>query len=571
MSLPKRKILCLIPLMGALSACSSVAMQDAIDRSETQRSHYNQRHQNDYRARLHDSQRQMGQDVNRPWIVGKAQPLARDASLPPVLQSRVNTTMLFSEGPTDLIGLADRIQMATGVLVQVKSDALLPLQEFLPRIDAKDITLVKQPDVADTLVPSISLFLNDGDRTSGPALSPAQQQRLNNIQLGNSGSAPLSRVLDAISLRLGVYWKYEPTVAAIVFYRTETRTFTVRLQDFEYESNLDLGLSGDGGGSSNSGGGQFKSTSRTNFTLESDANPHEDMMRKIRQFMTRAGKIESSGGASNTLVVTDTQDALNAIDAFLEKENKRVTRRVRLLFEEVSIQYENTSQFGIDWGAIYSSAGRATAGLAAGVSSMLDVSRGPFGMGASVGSGQWQGSSVSVEALSEIGKVLRRTSMPLLSLNRRPATYAVRESFRFIDEMEQTQSTSDANNPTVTAKQTEETVGTFLTVIPDAQDDGQVLLTLNYNDSRLISLTKEELGTHAFVQQPRISAQGMTQQVELRAGQTTLVAGFEQQNDDYTKRRLDEDVPMLLGGSNRGNQKSVLTLLFVTVIPEEGY
>ena len=563
-----KRLVLAVPLVSVMAVgCTTYEMRADIDEAVELSTHRTNRYQNDHRKRVSDTNRQAGQNVSRPWIAGKAMPLARDASLPVVLQSRVSTTMLFDEGPTDLIGLADRIQMATGVLVQVKPDAMMPLDDFLPRLSTGG-TLLKRPDVADTLIPSISVLLTDGDRMAGPALSASQQRTLQTVHL-KEGKAPLSRVLDAISLRLGVYWKFDSNLAAIVFYRTETRAFTVRTQDFDYDADISLGLSGSGGGKSSSGGGQFQSTSNTSFKLDGQ-NPSEEVVRKISQFMSRAGKVEKSGGG-NTIIVTDTKDALEAIEAFLEKENKAMTRRVRLLFEEVTIQHDSMGQMGIDWGAIYASAGRMTMGGIGGVAAMLDESKGLGGLGGEIGSGQWSGSSVSAQALSEIGKVLRKTSMPMLSLNRRPATYAVRESFRFIDEMEQTQSTSDSSNPTVTAKQVEETVGTFLTVIPDAQDDGQVLLTMNYNDSRLVSLNKEQLGENAFLQQPRISAQGMTQQVELRSGQSTLVAGFEQEHEDYTNRRLDKNAPMILGGSDKAQQKNILTLLFVTVIPEEGY
>lgn len=565
---PVLKTTLLLSILSALAGCTSFEMRDRIDRLDVERTSHNQRYQNENKARLHDSNRQVGQEVNRPWIAGKAQPLARDAALPMVLQSKVNTTMLFSDGATDLVGLADRIQTATGVLVQVRPDALLPIDQFLPRLNIDtQARLIQRPDVADTLIPSISLLLTDGDRVSGPSMS-GSSNRLKTVSL-KEGQAPLSRVLDAISLRLGVYWKYDSNLAAIVFYRTETRSFVIKTQDLQFESDLDLGLAGSSGGSTNAGGGQFTSASKTAFKIDDKVNPGLEVVRKISQLMTKAGQIERAGG-SNAIIVSDTKDSLDAIDAFLEKENKALTRRVRLLFEEVTIEHNDTAQSGIDWTAIYKSVGRMTVNNFSGVGSLIDGTNGAMDMTSGSGNGRWEGSSVSIKALSEVGKVLRRTSMPLLSLNRRPATYAVRDSFRFIDKMEQTQSTSDASEPTVTAEQVEETVGTFLTVIPDAQDDGQVLLTMNYNDSRLVSLTKENLGKNAFVQQPKISAQGMTQQVELRPGQTTLVAGFEQSNDNYTARRLDKDAPILLGGSNNTVEKSAVTLLFVTVIPEEG-
>src|SRR3546814_9803064 len=55
-------------------------------------------------SRSVDSQqaRRAAQDVARPWLVGRSQPLARELTLPTALQANVNTTLLFAEGAMDL-------------------------------------------------------------------------------------------------------------------------------------------------------------------------------------------------------------------------------------------------------------------------------------------------------------------------------------------------------------------------------------------------------------------------------------------------------------------------------------
>ena len=63
---------------------------------------------------------------------GRPQPLAREVSLPAALRAHVNTTLLFEGGATDLGTLAERIQLATGILTQVAPDALLPRGWFAP-------------------------------------------------------------------------------------------------------------------------------------------------------------------------------------------------------------------------------------------------------------------------------------------------------------------------------------------------------------------------------------------------------------------------------------------------------
>src|SRR3546814_8890722 len=52
--------------------------------------------------------------------------------------------------------------------------------------------------------------------------------------------------------------------------------------------------------------------------------------------------------------------------------------------------------------------------------------------------GSFQGSDAIVKALSEVGQVVRRSSLPVLSLNRRPVTHAVRTTFSYIDKVQTT-------------------------------------------------------------------------------------------------------------------------------------
>ncbi|MBR8657794.1 hypothetical protein KDH83_31240, partial [Achromobacter sp. Marseille-Q0513] len=163
---------------------------------------------------------------------------------------------------------------------------------------------------------------------------------------------------------------------------------------------------------------------------------------------------------------------------------------------------------------------------------------------------------------------------PVPGQNRRPVRHLVGTTFEYIKDLQQTQSTSNSLAPTVTVTQQERTVGTFLTVVPDALDDGQVVLTIAYDDSRLLELKKEPVGTRdslSFVQQARIAKQGRVQQVQVRPGEPVVIGGYQQSGDSSTRRRLDESAPMLLGGSDASQEQQTLTVVMVTAIPEEGF
>ncbi|MDQ2148115.1 hypothetical protein RBI22_05305 [Alcaligenaceae bacterium C4P045] len=378
-------------------------------------------------------------------------------------------------------------------------------------------------------------------------------------------------MLDAMALHLGIYWRYDEKVGAIRFYRTETRTFYVKALELMPETSLELGLTGNGG----SQDGQFASQNRSKYTTAGQTVPAQAVITKVSQYLTRAGVVKAASGAANSIVVTDTKDALDAVGRFLESENRIMSRSVRMLFEEVTVQLDQTHQGAIDWQLIYNSLGRANAAAVDAPGALLDSTRAAGALGATVGNGPFAGSKFLLSALNEVGTVVRHTSIPLLASNLRPATFAMHQNVPYIKDLQQTQSYSDASGPTVSVTQDEKTVGTFLTVVPNAQDDGRVQLTVSYDDKRLIgALQKVEFGSPdapSFVQQAHIGGQGAIQQVELSPGRAALIGGFERSAGDSSRRRLDERAPIVAGGSDSAQDKKQITLLLMTAIPEEGY
>lgn len=557
----------------ALGGCSALKATDQInERAGAERLH-GDRALDAFKDQVRDPSRARGQVVDLPWVAGRPQPLARDVSLPAALRANVNTTMLFEGGAPDLVTFAARIQLATGILTQVSPDALLPREYFLPRLGGDQVP-VDMAAVADggsevlvpALVPEAAV-----DRVQGPAL-PRNVGRTK-MRPFPAGEVPLSTVLDAEALRRGVYWRYDPEVGAIRIYRTETRTFYVKALELTPETSLELGLSGQGG--SQNADGQFASQNRSKYSTIGQGVPADAVIAKVSQFLTRAGVVKAANGAANSIVVTDTKDALDAVNRFLEAENRIMSRSVRMLFEEITVQLNHTSQAALDWRLIYDSLGRVNAAVGQAPGALLDSTKAAGALGATVGSGPFSGSKLLLNALNEMGTVVRHTTIPLLASNLRPATLAAHQNVPYIKDLQQTQSTSNVTAPTVTVTQDEKTVGTFLTVVPNAQDDGRVQLTVSYDDTRLLgALKKVEFGSPdypSYVQQANIGGQGAILQVELRPGQVALIGGLEQSSGNSTRRRLDENAPIALGGSDSALDSKQITLLLMTAIPEEGF
>ncbi|HEY9461254.1 MAG TPA: hypothetical protein VIR04_10690 [Paralcaligenes sp.] len=226
--------------------------------------------------------RRAAQEVDRPWLAGRSTPLARDVVLPLALRADVHTTMMFSGAALDLPAVAQRITAVTAIPVYVRPDALLPIERFLPR-------------------------LANAAQTGGLNQAPMT------VAL-DGGPEPLARILDRISARLGVMWRY--TSERIEFYRTETRVFNVRALTLNANAEASLGLSG------GSGSEGFASTSKTVLSGGS-AELLAVVRARLEPFLSRAGLLVAEPGAGSLIVVTDTPDVLNALLCIWSKKTGR--------------------------------------------------------------------------------------------------------------------------------------------------------------------------------------------------------------------------------------------------------
>lgn len=475
--------------------------------------------------------RRTAQRVDRPWLAGRAQPLAREVTLPPALRADVRTTLVFPGAALELPAIAQRITLATGIPVHVRSDALLPQERFAPRLAA----------------------------ASGHAVGAFAAPVAMHLD-GHPG--PLSSLLDRIGATLGVRWRYADQ--RIEFYRTETRIFNVRALTLNADVEAALGTGSEAGGLG------FSSASKTRLSA-GKASLMEVVRRRIEPFLSQAGVVVAEPGASSTVVVTDTPEVLQRIAGYLEHENRSLTRRVRLIVDEITLAAHESAEAGIDWNLVFSSAKLAAsafmpgAGLEQAGGIGLGLQRGPF-----------NGSEVIVQALGRVGKVVRRSSVPVLTLNRRPVSHAVRTTFSYIDQVQTTASSDGAGMalPTVSVSQREETVGSLLTLVPDAQEDGQILLSVAYDNTVAQPLKSVTFGDSAHplqLQQITIDGNGTVQQVALQPGQPLVISGFERRQEETEGRRLNPGFPMVLGGSDRASSQHLTTIMLVTAQLEEGY
>ena len=471
--------------------------------------------------------------VGKPWVSGRAIALAPEVALPPALRAGIQTTLIFKQKKASLSEVASRISLATGISVRVAPDARLPTHLFLPRLGAADASSVA---VVEKEPPQMPM-----------------------------GTRPLVQVLDLIAAAHDVRWRF--TGKAIEFFRTETRVFDLRTVTLPASAEMRMGKSG------NQSAGGFDSSAQTSLSMPSQ-QVLDDIRQRIEPFLTRAGVVAAQAGSQTSIVVTDTPEVLDAISRYLDQVNRSMTRRVRLVFEELMVTRKETHEQGVDWSLALAAelSNLQLSTPSAGASALPMAS---FGLTApSIGG---VSGSLLLKTVSRYADVVRHTTVPVVTLNRRPVTHAVRSTFTYIDQVQSLatgkKDEATPSLPGIAVSQKRETVGAFLTLVPDIQEEGLVLLSIAYDNTVALPLKTLSFGGPSNtlqIQQLNLQGNGTVQQVALEAGRPTLIAGFEQKQNDTLQDRLTPDAPRLLGGHEHvGNNRSI-TLIFVTAQVQEG-
>ncbi len=521
-------------LVFALTGCA-IDERATTSRDATKRAAQNLEHMSD-RFQQATQERQAPSSthrVNKPWVSGQPIALAPEVSLPKPLRADVKTTLIFHQKAVSLVEVGQRIARATGIPVRVRPEALLAPHHFMPRL--QDVTATVQA-----------------------ASAPEPMMPM--------GTRPLSEVLDLIATSHDVQWRY--TGKAIEFFRTETQVFDIRALALDASTQMQLGKTG---GSANGG---FESSAQTTLSLA--AQPVlDDIRQRVEPFMTRAGTISAQPGNLSSIVVTDTPGALAAIGRYLAEANRAMTRRVRLVFEEMTVTRSQAHEQGIDWSLALAA---DVASLQIGSATLSGVAPVLGTANASLPTMKGVTGSVLARAVSKYADIRRHTTVPVVTLNRRPVTHAVRSTFTYVDQIQSVGAAKKDDTkpilPGIAISQKRETVGAFLTLVPDIQVDGQVLLSVAYDNTTALPLESLAFGgpeQSLQVQQLNLQGNGTLQQVALHPGRTTLIAGFEQRNDETQQGRLTPDAPRLLGGHDKLEHRKSITLIFVTAQVEDGY
>jgi type IVB pilus formation R64 PilN family outer membrane protein len=438
------------------------------------------------------------------------------------------------------------------------------------------LPVIVTPDAQAMLVPSGG---GKTEQVSGPVPAPDPNGMLPLSTLG--GSAPrqaatasvasdlrgvfwqgeLGGLLDNITTRLGLSWRYEQGRIAIFY--LDTRTFPVMFMDSKASfgsktvsgTTSSMGTSGTG----SSGGLSGDSNTSQNTEMEIKSSLYEDVTNTIKSMLTpQTGRMNLSAGV---LTVTDTPRVLEQIGRYLDDRNKELNRQVVLNVQVYSVEKRKQDQLGLDWNAVFTS---GSVGLSL-TNAFTGAASDALSGGVSILDGKGAGTKGFIKALSEQANVsvMTQASSMTTNLSAVPIQVALQQDYA------SNVSTSDTANVGSTSSITKSTIttGFNMTVLPFLMPQSakmQLQFAINMSDDPTM---RTFISDNTSVELMKTRLKTFTQRVIMQSGQTLVLSGYQSLNNTVNRQGVGSFRFFGLGGGSDGeNNKTMLVILITPVI-----
>lgn len=474
----------------------------------------------------------------------------RDKLLPNVFSrpAEFKVALISTQGRVNLSALAEEVFHRTGIPVEIDQNVFLR-EANVPAAGAAGQTTGK----------------GAGNNQSSANLAFEFEK---SVPMNYYG--PLAEYLNMVSSKLGISWEYD--AGKVHFFRFKSKTFEIKAAagkkttSSAFDSNGSINTSGSGGGSSSS------SSSSVNVGVsqrtESSMDFWTEFMAELNAMLS-PGEKAVANQAAGTLTVNATPRSLERIAAFVEEQNRRVTRSVYLQLQLVSIVSKSGRDIGVDVNAFLTSQNNKYRGFVSSAASLVSKDAGTLGttllppvagsplpglQGDPFKNGD--ASVAIVQALSQWADVSIVDNIRAYATNQIPTPITMGGSKKYV---ESTGSTYSQNVTQTQVKQETVNFGLSMVFTPRIFDNNEMMLgyTLDLANLEGFEVTKVDNTT---VKSPELRRRATSQTVKLIPGQTVALAQF-------TNTAAIDKINAGFGGSqSKSDGKEVLFLLATPVL-----
>ncbi|ACT52136.1 PilN family type IVB pilus formation outer membrane protein [Methylovorus glucosotrophus] len=499
--------------------------------------------------------------INGLWLPARR---IEPSTMQPPLSGNLARTITINRTFNSIQEVAERVTALTGIPVIISPEALL---------STTGTSIGGVNTVTSTVVPA----LNGNTNSYGNMPAMTTSQTFSMVYSGN-----LAGFLNVAAARYGAYWEEDDGRKSIRFFRTATKTF--RLNALPGDTTLTAKISNQsgsqGGSSGTSSSGSTSSTGTTASASSqesgvsfSNLSVWKSVEEAVKAMLSNSGKVVVTA-ATGTITVSDNPQVLAQVERYVQQQNMAMGRQVVVNVHVYSVSLSNSDSYGINWNAVYNS---LSGNFGFTLSNAFAPETGSTNLAlkilATAGSASnselkaFAGSQVMFDALSKQGRVSQITSSSITTLNNQPAPIQVGRQRTYLASSSTTIGT--VGSPSVTTLQPGLiNTGFSMNLVPHILDSKELLLQYAVDLSSLIGITTVTSGTSS-IQTPEIETRNFLQRVKLNSGDTLVVTGFEQTQDEANMQGIGDASNVSLGGGLTGNKgRNVLVVLIQPVIIE---
>ncbi len=268
------------------------------------------------------------------------------------------------------------------------------------------------------------------------------------------------------------------------------------------------------------------------------------------------------------MTVTDTPQVQAQVARFVEYQNEVLNRQVQLNVQLLSVTRSKTDQMGLDWSMVYRSLNNVGATMTGSFGGAADnaMSGGVSILESATGNAaKFSGSNALFKALSEQGAVSVDMSQAAPTTNLSPAPFQLSDQTVYIARASTTATTNAGSTSSLEPGMI--TTGLNVTMLPFIKENGDVQLQFSFNlsDPPTISSFTTRDG-NSRMDMPHTRLRSLTRKVNLRAGQSLVLTGFEQVNTTTKKSGMFTPDNFLFGGGRAGDNTRTSLVIVITPV-----
>ena len=472
----------------------------------------------------------------------------------------------MAKNPRAKVASGDTVSMSEGVWLGNKS-VVLEHRNNLPAKFESDtgVTILLNEPV------SLQVLANDIYSATGIPVKidsqVAQDKLRKTVNVAYTGK--LSGLLSQFATDLDLLWYYDKN--SIVFYETETKTFTLFALGTEVAYQTAV------------------STDDANeVSLQSTLKEWDEVESAIASIIGKSENADFTVSRSlGTITVTASPSVLARVGDYIERQNKRLSQLITIDVKVLQVTISNDSAFGLNLAAAINSTSGLNIvanpknNLASTEASSMNIAVLSNAVSALTGATHLEGSATVegaytqdqimngslsgaagsaalIESLAKQGKVSLVTNVGVTTRSNRVAPVSNTRTTGYIKRFESRNFTTVESS---TVDQDDLETGFTMQLLPNVLDNGKILLLFRMSVRELLRMSTQTIG-EVTLQLPEVEERSFMQEVIMESGQMLVVSGFEKQTNEDKRYGLgDPDFIALSGSRESSSTREVLVVI----------